>query len=86
MPAGFPKNVFDRFFFFFKVPTSSSQQRRTPRLSGAAVVEIGRFFRGTQFETKSNPQLNVCTSLVDSYGASQAASTRRNEGRPWWGV
>ena len=36
---------------------------------------------GTQNETKKNPQLNVRTSLVDSYSASKTTNLRDIEGR-----
>ena len=36
---------------------------------------------GTQNETKGNPQLNVCTSLADSYSSSQAATAREIQAR-----
>ena len=36
---------------------------------------------GTQNETKNNPQLNVCTSLADSYSSSRATTASEIEER-----
>ena len=38
-------------------------------------------FWGTQNLTRSNPQLNVSTSLADSHSSSQAATAREIQGR-----
>ena len=40
----------------------------------------------TQNETKNAPQLNVCTSLADSYSSSQATTAPEIQGRFLWGV
>ena len=46
-------------------------------LQWSKLVEIW----GTQNETKGNPQLNVCTSLADSYRSSQGTTAREIQGR-----
>ena len=39
---------------------------------------------GTQNETKTDPQLDVCTSVVDTYSPSQATIAREIEARSLW--
>ena len=50
-------------------------------LSGAEVIEIWN----AQNETKHNPQLNVSTSLADSFN-SQETTAREIEGCSYWCV
>ena len=64
---------------------SGPQQRPTPRLWGAAVVEISRNL-GTPNETSNTPQRNACPSLAGSYSsASKITIAREMERRFWWG-
>lgn len=69
----------------FTLANPCFQQRPTPRLWGATMVKTGQYLRHTK-RAKNDPQMNVCTSLADSYNSPQATAACETGARFCWGV